>query len=756
MNIMFFRYKKAILVSFLIFTAICGYYTTKLNFSFSFEQFFPKDDEDYLFYKSFIKDFEPDDNFFLIGIPNKPNVFDSTFLKKVDEATKKIPSITQVVQVRSLTNMDFPVKTPFGFMTVPALHIDDPSRYEEDKAGIFADKRLVNNLINEDGTALTISLKIIDNIGLDDSKKLVKSLDSIFTLTNIEEKHYLGRAYFQTELVDFQTNEIRRSTIISGILITLFLYFLYRRPIAVGITLTTVGVGLVIFMGVLGFFGYDLNALSALFPVLMLIVGSSDVIHIYTKYSDELKVNPNRYNAMWITLKQIGLATLITSLTTAFGFASLSTSKLESIREFGLQCAMGVVIAYVTVILFMVPLLLLVHEKPDNNIHKGPGVWDRLLDKVYSATQTKSKQILYIFGFFTLLSIGGIFIIKTNYSIIDNLPLYSKVRGDFEFFEKNFGGFRPLEYAITSKNDTIGVESFEVLSEVNKLEEKLTSYPFVKLALSQATFYKSVSRSYGGNQAEAYVFPQDKETFGQYEALIARATGEESSVMVSKDGTKTRISGRVQDIGADNIKVFSQEVDDWINTNLDTSLISIKRTGTGLVLDKNSIYVKDNIIQGLGISLILISILMGFMLKSFRMLFIALIPNIFPLLVVGGILGFFSINLEAGISIVFAIIFGIAVDDTIHFLAKYNLLLKDGIDKETAIQRTIKETGKAIIFTSLVLSMGFMVMVFSLNKATFVIGVLMSVTLFTALLCDLYLLPVLLRNWHHPKISKSE
>lgn len=744
---MFFRYKKLILALFLVFTGISGYYATKLEFSFSFEQFFPKDDPDYRFYKEFIENFETDDNFFLIGLPNSTGIFDSVFLQKVSQATDAITDIPQVTAVQSLTNLDYPVRTPFGFMTIPALHIDEPNRYNEDKQVILEDRRLVNNLINEDATATCISLKCVENIGLDDSKVLIQRLDSILNAAGLKEKHYLGRAFFQTELVDFQTNEIRQSTIISGILITLFLYFLYRRPFAVIITLSTVGVGLLIFMGLLGMMGQKLTALSALFPVLMLIVGSSDVIHIFTKYTDELKIQNDKYAAMWTTIRHIGLATLITSLTTAFGFASLAASKLESIREFGLQSALGVVVAYVTVFFFMIPLLLMFHEKLQRRDPKDENFWHKVTTSVYQSTTLHRNRILVIFSLLTLFSVIGILFIQTNYGIIDNLPRNSKVREDFLYFENNFGGFRPFEFAVTVKNDSVTVRDYAVMRDVNKLEEKLLSYPFVKTALSQATLYKSVARAFAGNQTGSYIFPEDKETFDQYTSLVENA-GSNASVMISKDETKTRLSARIKDIGANRIEEFSQEIDQWINENTDTSLVSFKRTGTGLLMDKNSIYVRENILQGLGISLILISLLMGFMLRSANMLVIALIPNLIPLLVAGGILGYFGIDLEAGISIVFAIIFGIAVDDTIHFLAKYKLLLSDGLDKETAIRKTIMETGKAIILTSVILILGFMVMVFSQNPPTFTIGLLLSATLLSALLCDLYLLPVLLRQFH--------
>lgn len=748
MTIMFYRYKKVVLVIFLIFTGISAYYTTKLQFSFSFDQFFPKDDPDFLFYQKFIEDFETDDNFLLIGIPHAPSVFDSNFLNTVHLASTDIQSLTNVRQVRSITNLSYPVKTPFGFMTIPAVHLEEPARYGEDKKTIFEDTRIVNNLINETGDALCIFVKTTDNLGLPESIQLINSLDSVFAAKGIKEKHYLGRAYFQKELVHFQTDEIKKSTIISGILITILLWFLYRQPMAVFITLSTVGLGLVIFMGMLGMMGTQLTALSALFPILMLIVGSSDVIHIYTKYTDEMKWQSDHKQAMWNTLKHIGLATLITSLTTAFGFASLSTSKLETIREFGLQSALGVIVAYLAVLFYMVPLLLIFPIKNPENIHHGKRFWQNILEKVYRVTSRFSGRIIFTSWVMVVVLIFGISLIKTNYSIVDNLPHHSKVREDFLYFENNFGGFRPLEYAVIVHSGSSTAEDYDVVRQVNLLEEKLLTYPFVKTVLSQATVYKSLARSFGGNQSGSYVFPEDIIQFQQFQDLMKKVKSPEQKVLVSKDGTKTRISARIQDIGADRIAAFGHEVDGWINQNLDTSQISFQRTGTGFIMDKNSVYVKENLLQGLGISLVLISLLMGLMLRSLRMVIISLIPNIIPLLVTGAILGYFGIDLEAGISIVFAIIFGIAVDDTIHFLAKYKLCLSDGLDQETAIQKSIMETGKAIIFTSLVLSLGFLVMVFSYNPPTYTIGILISATLFSALICDLFLLPVLLRKWH--------
>ena len=193
--------------------------------------------------------------------------------------------------------------------------------------------------------------------------------------------------------------------------------------------------------------------------------------------------------------------------------------------------------------------------------------------------------------------------------------------------------------------------------------------------------------------------------------------------------------------------MLGKELDEWVNTNLDTNLVSVKRTGTGLILDKNSEYVTLNLIQGLGLSLVIISVLMGFLFRSFKMLIVALIPNLLPLLFAAAMLGYFDIELEAGVAIMFTIIFGIAVDDTIHFLTRYKLCKDEGMPVSLAVKQTIQETGKAIIFTSIILFFGFFIMIFSVNPPTFTVGILISVTLISAVICDLLLLPALILKY---------
>jgi len=741
---MFLDYRKYIIAVFILFVPICLYQVYHLKFSFDFEQFFPEGDPDLEFFQDFIKEFETDDNFLLIAVENNPSVFEQDFLEKFHEFTLKVRDIPHVTRVQSLTTMDYPVKTPFGINSVPIIHIDQPAKYVSDKARILEDKRFVNNYIDEKAQAIAITARTIDAIDLDQSTEMMEGYKALLAEYDFEEVHLLGRAYFQDELVEMQKNEIVVTTIISGVLMIFILMFIFRKPIGVWIALSSIGLGLLYFLGIMGMMGRELNVMAALYPVLMLIVGTSDVIHIMSKYVDELKKGIPKRDAMIITIKEIGLATLFTSITTAIGFATLMTSNVRPIREFGMNAAMGVIIAYVTVIFFTTCLLTLFSKEQIIKESKASDFWHKLMQNWYGKTLRHGKLIAGISAVVVALSFYGMSLITMNYTVESNLPITAKITDDFLYFEEKFSGFRPIEFAITVKQDSLQADSYEVLREVSKIEDKLLENESFKSVLGLTTIYKSLERMNKGNRADAYSFPPNKKAFEKSKRLVDRM-GSEAAMMVSKDKKKTRISTRIADIGAESIKSEGELIDNWINENVDTSLISVKRTGTGLLIDKNAVYIRDNLLSGLAIALILVSLLMALLFRNIRMLFVALVPNFIPVLFAAGLLGILGIQLEAGVSIVFAVVFGIAVDDTIHFLSKFKLARDKNNTVEESIKITFEETGKAITFTTIILFFGFMTMFFSNHPPSVTVGMLISVTLVGALICDLFLLPVLMR-----------
>lgn len=735
--------------TFIVLAAISGYYVTQLQFSFDFEQFFPEGDEDLAFFRDFVENFEGDDNFLLVAIRREEGIFQQDFLERFHAFTLDTRDLPHVEESQSLTKFSYPVRTPFAITTVPAIHIDDPARYPADSARILTDERFVHNLVSEDGTTLVVFLKTVPSIQLSQARELMGALDSLVARYEFEEYHYLGRPYFQKELVEMQKREITVSAVISGLLVTLIMFVIFRKPWGIFVALLSIGLGMLLFMGLLGATGRELNAMAALYPVLMIIVGTSDVIHIMSKYIDELRKGERQDKAIVTAIKEIGLATLLTSITTAIGFASLLTSKVGPIRDFGINAALGVMVAYVTVIFFTTAVLSWFRVDQIIKLGRGQAFWEQSMDRVYHFTLRYPGRIALAAVVTLGVAFWGISRITTNYGIINNMPIGEKITEDFKFFEKNLTGFRPMEFAVFAKPGYKATD-WEVIQAIAKVENHLKAYPPVQAVASITAVYKSINQMMNNNAPEAYAMPDTEQQFERYRRMAGRVPKLNVNVLLSKDEKKARITSRVQDIGADSIKAIGRDIDQWIAANVDTSVVAFQRTGTGLIIDKNAEYVRRDLLYGLGMAILIVSILMALLFRNLKMLLISLLPNIFPLILAGALLGFLGIELEAGVSIVFAVIFGIAVDDTIHFLSKYKLAKNKGLHREPAMRITFLETGKAIVLTSIILFFGFLVMLFSIHPPSVTIGLLISLTLFSALISDLLLIPLLIR-WLMPK-----
>lgn len=739
------RARLLIILVFAVLAAGSTYYAFQLKFSFDFEQFFPSGDEDLEFFRSFTENFETDDNFLLVALRRDSGAFEQSFLERVHAFTVEAKGLPYVTESQSLTKFAYPIKTPFGITTVPAIRIDQPEQYERDRERILSDERFVYNLISPDATTLVVFLKTIDNLQLEQSEELMPALEALLQTQGLNEYHLLGRAYFQRELVDMQKWEITRSAIISGILVSLIMFIIFRRPIGIAIALVSVMFGMLLFLGFMGLTGRELSAMAALYPVLMIIVGTSDVIHIMTRYIDELRKGLSRPQALRITVKEIGLATLLTSLTTAAGFASLATSRILPIRDFGINAAIGVLIAFFTVIFLTSALLSWFKVEQIVKLGKGQAFWDRSMAWTYQVTKNHSRSIWAISAGLLILCIVGISFVTTNYRIEDNLPRGAKITEDYHFFEDKFAGFRPLELAVFAQNG-YQANDYEVLIAIDTVEQFLRSQGAIRSVQSITSLYKTIHQMQQGNRRNAYFLPRDSALIGRYRLLADRIPDFGGNVLLSRDGNKARIAARLLDVGADSIKVIGNDIDAFIQTHTDSSIVQFRQTGTGLIIDKNSEYVRESLLKGLGMAILLVGILMALLFRRWRLLLVAIIPNIFPLLIAGALLGFLSIELEAGISIIFAVVFGIAVDDTIHFLSRFNIAQRQGLGVEASLEYTLQETGKAIVLTTIILFFGFLVMLFSSHPPSVTVGVLISATLFSAVFSDLYLLPVLLRS----------
>ena len=737
--------KKSILGLFILLGFIAAFLLFNLKFSFDFSQFFPEGDEDLVFYQDFIKEFGVDDSFLLIAIENENTVFEKDFLKQFDAFSKRSKELPFVIETQSLTTLSYPLKTSFGYSRLPIIHLNDSTKYNADWKKIKDDNLFINSLIDKTAGSVVVVLETQDGLDYGQSKELLTALRSLLKTQGFDNYHLLGRTFFYEALVNMQKQELIRTTVFATLLVLFILFLVYRRVVVVAIALSSIILALVLFLGVLSLLGKELNTLSSFYPILLLIVGTSDVIHIMDDYLAKLRSGFERQEAMILTLKEVGISTLLTSVTTAIGFASLLTSKSSVVSGFGINSALGVLIAFVTVVGFACSLLLLTNKKyllPKKDISTK---WASGLSQINLFTQKFPKRILFLNLIFAGICLWGLSKINTNYQIKESLPTGSPIANDFEFFQENYGGFRPLEVAVTTQGD-YKVTDFAVAKEIEKVVAQLKKMTPVRNVQSVNAFYKGLHKANNLNQSEYFVLPKQEEIFEKYKREAKKMARKPFGKFVNADETKSRITAKVLDVGLDTLNIAYENFNLFVATETDTNKVKFRLTGTGILLDKNAYYVKDSLIQGLLMGLLLVAIIMAIIFKNLKLLLISLLPNILPLLFAAALLGFLEIPLEATISVVFAIVFGIAVDDTIHFLGRYKIGLSKGLGKEEALHITFAETGRALIITTLILFFGFLVLLFSEHTPSITIGLLVSVTLLTALVLDLLLLPVLIRK----------
>lgn len=715
----------------------------RVTFDYDFEVFFPKGDPDLEYYHEYRKQFEPDDNFLLIAVSNKPNVFEMPFLRKIDSFTKEALSLPHIIQSHSITNIQRPLAIAGNMVMVPIISISNEEKLRGQGEQLMKDDRIHGRFLERNGQSLAIILKTKGVLNLQESYELFEATNLLIEKHGFKDVHIAGRSHYQVLFVQKQEAEFRTYATASVVLILIMLIFIFRKPLTILVCTISVLIGMVLFMGFIGLRGIPLDSMATLYPLLMIIVGMSDVVHIVSKYIDELKLGNTRRQAIRITIREIGLATFLTSLTTAVGFGSLYSSIIPPIKSFGLTASLGVFIAYLTVILLTTSLITLI--KPERVIrHRESGkFWRRTMRRLFIVTGRRGKLIGIISLGVIIVSIIGLSQISVNIHIDNNFPRNSKARQDFKYFESEYGGVRSFEMSITPSEGRL-VTDREVLLAIDSLEKYIHSLDLIISIFSPTEMFKSLHMAHNGNSLDYFLLTKDEQEWKKYNKAISRAPTSNLNIVISKDKKLGRLTAKFKDIGSIKTFQLKSKIDHWLEENNNPSIVSFRHTGTAHLIDRNGDHIRKNMFFGLALAFMAVSLIMALLFKNWKMVVISLIPNVIPLLITGAIMGFLGIELDAPTSIIFVVAFGIAVDDTIHFLSKFKLELSKGRTVPSAIRHTFNVTGKAICLTTMVLFFGFFILTTSTYPPTFIIGFLVSITLASALFTDLLLTPIII------------
>ncbi|MDN5200095.1 MMPL family transporter [Fulvivirgaceae bacterium BMA10] len=753
---MYKKYARLTLGIILILTIGHIYFITELKFDYNFENFFPKGDEDLEFYNEFRNTFENDNDYLLLGFRSSSGIFDQTFLTKIDSLSAALEKNKRVEHLITPVNFTNPIISSMGLFQVPLLHIDDPKRYHKDSLAIYKDPVLPGTFFSNKGGSLAMVLKHTPMMQKQAADSLINEIESLIEEVGLENYHMAGKAKAQGVYIRKMQHELIIFLSISFVLVTAFLIISYRAVWSVVVPLIAVVLAIIWTLGFMGLFGKSLDIMLVLLPSILFVVAMSDVVHILTKYIEELRIGKTKIEALKVTFKEVGMATFLTSVTTAIGFLTLYTASIKPIQEFGLYTAFGVFIAFILAF-SLLPSVLLFLKKPTIVDHiKHKTLWMIFLNSSLRKVIQFRKFILYSSIGIILLALYGIYRVEINTYLMEDIPKNDPLREDFLFFDREFGGSRPFEIAIEVIDTTKTVFDQEVLGEIEKVEDYLYSQYEGTNILSPVFVAKSLFRATNGGLASSFRLPKNNSEYQKlrrYLKYVKRLN--RTSKLFSQDYRHARFSGKMRDIGSKTSLERNELLEAFIAKNTNENLVKFKLTGTSLLIDKNNNYLTQNMLEGLSIAFCVIAFIVAILFRSLRMVLITLIPNMIPLLVVAGLMGYFGINLKLSTSIIFTIAFGIAVDDTIHFISKLKIELGKGKTLLYALKRTYFSTGKAIIITTIILSGGFLTLILSSFGGTFYTGLLVSLTLLFAVIIDLTLLPVLLIMFFKRKSVKA-
>ena len=721
-----------------------------LEFNYDFEQFFPTDHPETTFYREFRETFGSDNDFLIVGFEG--DSLTAEFLAEVDAEVDDLRALPGVETVQSPTRLKLPVRDPLSGMAFqrPLLSWDNDSTLTKDVARLRQRDDVMGTFVSPSGRALALTLEHTDGLSKAGCDSLAAAVaawekDVHASKTSIRDVHVSGRAVAQAYYVGVMEREVAWFVSVGIVLLVAFLWFAFRTVWGVMVPLTVVLMSGLWTLGIMVATGKAVDVMTVVLPTILFVVGISDVVHVLTRYYDERRADSTHQTAMQRAFREVGLATFLTSLTTALGFLTLLTSSIGPVHDFGVYAAVGVGVAYVLAFTLLPSVMVL--APPPAISKSGTGVfWNGALHKALRWTLRNKGMLAVAWVGIAGASIALGSALRVDNKLIEDLRDDDPFRKQFVFFEREFAGVRPFELSVTLPD---AADSPASLQALDALEQYLKTDYGVGALVGPATAVRMAHRGYMGDRETYYAIPEDNRVLGKVLRLMKRSG--QWNMLVAEDGQSARVFGKVEDNGSQAIQVKNEKLGAWCAANMPAGS-ACKVTGTAHLVDVNNASLASDMVGGLGLALVAVAIIAGLLFRSGAMVVLCLITNILPLAMIAAVMVLMDVDLKVTSGIIFTVAFGIAVDDTIHFLSKLRLQLSQGRTLPVAVKRSFLATGKAIVVTSLILCGGFMTLTSSSFLGTFHIGFLISLTLLFAVVADLTFLPWMVLRWFKAKV----
>lgn len=741
-----------------------------IHFTYTEANLLPDDDVANVEYKAFLNKFGEEGNLVIIGVKD-PKLFTPKAYASWSKLMNGFKSDTEVDLVIAVNDLKKLQKNDSlqTFELVPFVDntkIIDPAYLQQIKTELFNDLPFYEGLLfnKKSGTirsAIYLDKKIVNTPQRKDFilKKLVPAVETFEKETGINLR-VSGMPYIRTMNTETIKGEIGIFIGASLLITSLLFFFFFRSVRATLISMGIVLIGVMWSFGVLGLLHYEITVLTALVPSLIIVIGIPNCIFLTNKYHQEYKVHRNKAKALQRVTTKVGMATLMTNLTTSIGFATFVASNNKLLIEFGVVTSINIM-ALFFLSLIVIPIFHSYIPAPkDRHLrHLDRGSVKSFMDWILRNVKENRFSIYVVAVSLLVISIVGIYKMRISGSIIEDMPKKTEFFEDIEFFENEFDGVMPLEIMVDTKRKK-GVMKLSTLKRMDEFEKEITKIPQLSQPMSIVNLVKYSKQAYYNGNPEYYDLPTSQEQAFILSYAKNTANGQNKNLMksyVDSTGQYARITTFMRDDNGDKIPQIEAEILKEANHIFPKEHFNVTVTGKSLVFQKGTGYLLDNLLSSLVFAFFLTSVLIAFMFRSFKMVLVALIPNLLPLMLTAGIMGFLDIPLKPSTILVFGIAFGLSVDDTVRFLAQYREELKKNNWKiRKSVYATFNDAGLSMFYTSIVLFFGFSVFMLSSFGGTVALGGLVSVTLFFGMMSNLMLLPALVLTLNKTLANEQE
>ncbi|HAT81051.1 MAG TPA: transporter [Flavobacterium sp.] len=721
-------------------------------------------------YKAFLNKFGEEGNLVVIGVKDSAFFTPKAYAAwgKLMNSLKEDKAVDLVISINDLKKLQ-KNESLEKFELVPFVNqnkTSNPVYLEKIKKELFNDLPFYEGLLfnKKSGTirsAIYLDKKIVNTPARKDFilNKLVPAVETFEEETKIDLR-VSGMPYIRTLNAQTIIGEISIFIGASLLVTSLLFFFFFRSFRATLISIIIVIIGVMWSFGFLGLLKYEITVLTALVPSLIIVIGIPNCIFLTNKYHQEYKVHRNKAKALQRVTTKVGMATLMTNLTTAIGFATFVASNNELLLEFGLVTSINIMALFFLCIIVIPIFHSYIPAPKDRHIeHLDRGYVKSFMDWILRNVKYNRFSIYVVAVSLLVISIIGIYKMRISGSIIEDMPKKEAFFQDIIFFEKEFDGVMPLEIMIDTKRKK-GVMKLSTLKRMEELEQAIDEIPELSKPISVVNLVKYSKQAYYNGNPEYFELPTSQEQsfiLGYAKNATKESKDNLMKSYVDSTGQFARITTFMRDENGDAIPKIEAEIRKEANKIFPKNQYNVSITGKALVFQKGTGYLLDNLLSSLIFAFFLTALLIGFMFRSFKMILVSIIPNLLPLLLTAGIMGFFDIPLKPSTILVFGIAFGLSVDDTVRFLAQYREELKKNNWKiRKSVYATFTDAGLSMFYTSIVLFFGFSVFMLSSFGGTIALGGLISLTLLFGMLSNLMLLPALVLTLNKTLANEQE